>query len=76
MPTIKLQIAECLIMLMKLMLNKAKPTNSYEEKVKRLNVVSAWSLIWAVGSSIQNISYGDFEAAFRANLQNVFLPKT
>lgn len=76
MPTIKLQVAECLILLVKTLLAKAKPTNSYEEKVKRLNVISAWSMIWAVGSSIQNASYSDFETAFRANLQNVFLPKT
>jgi len=60
MPTIKLQVAECLIMLIRTLLSKAKSTNSYEEKVKRLNVISAWALIWAVGSSIQNVSYADF----------------
>lgn len=76
MPTIRLQVAECLILLIKTLIEKMKSTNSYEEKVKRLNYVSTWSLIWAVGSSIQNISYAEFEAAMRSNLQNVFLPKT
>jgi hypothetical protein len=33
-------------------------------------------MIWAVGSSVQNVSYGEFETAVRAHLQNVFLPKT
>jgi len=33
-------------------------------------------MIWAIGSSIQNVCYTEFENAFRASLQNIFLPKT
>lgn len=76
MPTIRLQVAECLMLLIRLLLQKAKHSNSYEENVKRLNVVSAWALIWAVGSSITSSSYAEFETAVRAQIQHVFLPKT
>ncbi len=76
MPTIKLQVAECLVLLIKSLLQKAKHSNSYEENLKRLNIISAWALIWAVGSSISNTSYSDFEAVIRAQIQNIFLPKT
>jgi hypothetical protein len=76
MPTIKLQVAECLILLIKYLLQKGKHSNSYEENVKRLNYVSAWAIIWAIGSSISNASYSEFETAVRAQIQNIFLPKT
>jgi dynein heavy chain, axonemal len=38
--------------------------------------VSAWAIIWSIGSSITNASYAEFETAVRAQIQNIFLPKT
>ena len=76
MVSIDLQIAECLILLIKTMLKRVKPTNSYEENVKRLNIISGWAIIWAVGSAIHSASYDEFQAAIRTHMQHIFLPKT
>jgi hypothetical protein len=52
MPTIKLQVAQSYMTLIKHFLPKNKFSNSYEENIKRINIVSAYSLIWTVGASI------------------------
>jgi hypothetical protein len=62
---------------MKYFVSKVKFSNSYEENMKKINVMYAFSLIWAVGSSIERDHYADFEAILRAEIsQLVHLPKT
>lgn len=49
---IKLQAAECFISLVRYFVGKVKFSNSYEENLKRINLIFAFSLIWGLGSSI------------------------
>lgn len=59
-PVIKLQASQCFISFIKYFVSKVKFSNSYEENMKKINVMYAFSLIWAVGSSIERDHYADF----------------
>lgn len=64
------------MLLLRVFLGRHRLGNSYEENTKRLNFVCAYCLIWAVGSAIEQVHYGELETLLRAQLQSIFLPKT
>lgn len=51
--SIELQVAHCFITLMKHFLKNCKISQSYEQNIKKLNFISAYCVIWSVGSSIE-----------------------
>lgn len=74
--SIEMQVAHSFIVLLNKFLKDCKISQSYEENIKKINFISAYCIIWSVGSSIETVSYGPFESALRNLVQNVFFPKT
>lgn len=57
---IEIQMGQCFIMLLKKLVADCKITHSYEENIKKINFISAYCIIWAVGSGIETESYAKF----------------